>query len=225
MKKHLTTALIFSGLIGTAAMAAIVPTNGGATPAGPKTIALHWTDNSDDETGFEITDDAGATILATVPANTQFYYGRSITGPETTKNYRVRAIGANNSPWLDLGAATTTIEMNILFFLADDMGYKDIVGLRHPEIYGASISNVTVFSTLDLDASPNTITTEVSINGAPPVNSTTINADPAASSFDAIKFSKSGTWTSPDTASIDYFKVNKITAGTSLYDSWATTHP
>ena len=40
---------------------------------------------------------------------------------------------------MDLGSATTTIQMNILFFFADDMGYKDIVGLRNAKTDGPTI--------------------------------------------------------------------------------------
>ena len=46
------------------------PSAGGAYPAGPKTVALHWVDNSTDETGFivERYNGEGWDSLATVPA-------------------------------------------------------------------------------------------------------------------------------------------------------------
>ncbi|BDS05083.1 hypothetical protein NT6N_01230 [Oceaniferula spumae] len=116
------------------------PTNGEALPAGPSTIALHWTDNSADETGFEIYRDGGGTPVATVPSGQTFYYDRGLTAG-STHSYSVVAIkNAESSTPHNIPSATTmSFQMNIIFFLADDMGYKDIVALRNPGIDGPTI--------------------------------------------------------------------------------------
>jgi len=148
MKKSILLTTLLFAAAHYSTQAANAPSDGTAYPAGPKTIALHWTDNSSDETGFEISDDVGTSVLASVPANQTYFYDRTITTPETSKTYHIRATGAANSTWVLAGSATTTIQMNILFFLADDMGYKDIVALRNPEIDGATIYETPALDTL-----------------------------------------------------------------------------
>jgi hypothetical protein len=98
------------------------------------------------ETGYEVEIDG--TLSVELPANTTHYYDRGLS-PQTTRSYRVRALGEERKfRWLDLGSATTTIRMNVLFFLADDMGYKDIVALRNPEIDGPTIYETPTLDTL-----------------------------------------------------------------------------
>lgn len=132
-----------------AVVALNAPTNGAVSPGGPATIALGWGDASTDETGFEVDwspDGIAWNPLASVPADTTFYYDRGLT-PLTTRAYRVRAVASGtNSAWLALGSTNTTIRMNVVFFLADDMGYKDIVALREPDIDGP-----TLYETPNLD--------------------------------------------------------------------------
>lgn len=131
------------------AFALTAPAEGAVRPGGPATLVLSWSDQSDDETGFEIeVDDGNGWLpLITVPADATHAYHRGLT-PETSLAYRVRAIhAATNSEWLSLGSTNTTPRMNIVFILADDMGYKDIVALRNPEIDGP-----TIFETPRLDA-------------------------------------------------------------------------
>lgn len=123
------------------ALASATPSNGAASPAGPATISLAWQDNADDETGYELQRHGGDfswTTVANLSKNSTSHYDRGLI-TQSTYSYRVRAIGSSNSAWLDLESATTTIKMNLIFFLADDMGYKDIVGLRNPAVDGPSI--------------------------------------------------------------------------------------
>ncbi|MFC4992055.1 sulfatase-like hydrolase/transferase [Rubritalea tangerina] len=124
------------------------PTQGIASPAGPTTISLSWNDNANDESGYEIqrhNGDLQWSTVASLPRNAFQHYDRGLT-PSTTYYYRLRALGTPHSSWLTLDPATTTIKMNILFFLADDMGYKDIVGLRD-----ATIDGPTIYETPALD--------------------------------------------------------------------------
>ena len=124
------------------------PVNGRVTPAGPATLALGWDDIATDETGYEIERSNGVTwsSLTNLSADSTYFYDRGLT-PLTSRTYRVRAVkDATSSAWLTLGTTNTTLRMNIVFILADDMGYKDIVGLRDPEIDGP-----TIYETPNLD--------------------------------------------------------------------------
>lgn len=87
------------------------PSNLNATAASSTQINLAWTDNSSNETGFEIergTSDSGPWApMGTVGANVTSASdpGRS---PSTTTFYRVRAIsGAGPSAWSNVAGATT----------------------------------------------------------------------------------------------------------------------
>jgi len=145
LKKILTPALLVT--FGTLIDAA--PTDGSCNPAGASAIALFWNDNSSDETGFLIerhNGDGNWTTAAIAPKNTTSFYDRNLLNT-STYHYRVSEVGTADSSSLPLGSATTTIKMNIIFFLADDMGYKDIVALRNPEIDGP-----TIYETPALDA-------------------------------------------------------------------------
>ncbi len=142
MKISISSLLAYSALC-TTLFGAAEPTGGSAVPGGPSTIGLHWQDNSEDEDGFEVerSSDGGTSWLpvGTVDKNITFLYDRGLD-EESTHSYRVRSTSTSGpSAWHSLGSATTTIRMNIIFFLADDMGYKDIVGLRDPEIDGPTL--------------------------------------------------------------------------------------
>lgn len=118
-----------------------IPQDGVAKGVGPATIALSWSDRSLQETGYEVEWISGSvwTPLVTLPKDSTHYYHRGL-GEESTHEYRVRAVdGTSQSEWLSLGTGTTTIKMNLIFFFADDMGYKDIVGLRHPAVDGPTL--------------------------------------------------------------------------------------
>lgn len=80
------------------------------TAASTSQIDLTWTDNADDETGFELERSPNGTSgwerIATPAANATSY---SDTGLErgTTYYYRIRAVGAGNSDYSDVAALST----------------------------------------------------------------------------------------------------------------------
>jgi probable HAF family extracellular repeat protein len=82
----------------------------GAQAASPSQIRLSWTDNSDEETGFEIErkSSGGAfTPIAQVAANTSQFEDGNLT-PNTTFTYRIRAVeGDTVSPYSNEASAIT----------------------------------------------------------------------------------------------------------------------
>jgi hypothetical protein len=87
------------------------PTNLQATSSGTSTINLSWTDNSTNETGFEIQwspDGSSAwTQLVVKAANTNTHSDTGLS-PGTTRNYRLRSLGTQNpSAWTVPVSATT----------------------------------------------------------------------------------------------------------------------
>jgi hypothetical protein len=87
------------------------PSNSQATPSGTSTIQLSWTDNSTNETGFEIQwspDGSSAwTQLAVKAANTNTHSDAGLS-PGTTRHYRLRSLGTQNpSAWTVPVSATT----------------------------------------------------------------------------------------------------------------------
>jgi arylsulfatase A-like enzyme len=144
----LSASLGFAGSVTPALGVLNAPTNVAAHTAGPATIALTWEDNETSETSYIVQrDDSGWTTLAVLPANTTHYYDRGL-GLGTTHNYRVQAASSGDvSAFVETGSATTLdYQPNIVFFLADDMGYKDIVALRDEAIDGP-----TIYETPNLD--------------------------------------------------------------------------
>lgn len=130
------------------------PGPGGVAPAGPATLALYWRDTSTDETGFRIERQNGASWeeVSTVPADRTYFYHRGLA-EESTHTYRVSAITSSSaSSPRDLGSATTLPKMNILFFLADDMGFKDIVALRNPDIDGPTLHETPALDALTAES-------------------------------------------------------------------------
>lgn len=126
-----------------------MPSDVTATTAGPATIAISWTDNEPSEDNYVIQrDDGGWTTLAELPANSTYYYDRGLA-PGSTHTYRVQATSSGDaSVAVESGSATTLdYQPNIIFFLADDMGYKDIVALRNEAIDGP-----TIYETPNLDS-------------------------------------------------------------------------
>ncbi len=75
-------------------------------------VQLSWTDNSDNETGFEIErslDGTAFSLLTAVSANSSVYKDESNITPSTTYHYRIRATGkAANSAYSNIANATTT---------------------------------------------------------------------------------------------------------------------
>jgi acid phosphatase type 7 len=87
------------------------PTNLVATTAGKTKIALTWTDNATNETGFKIEMATSATgpftQIATVGANTTSYTSTGLSR-HTTYYYRVRAYGSGgDSTYSNVASATT----------------------------------------------------------------------------------------------------------------------
>jgi subtilisin family serine protease len=77
-----------------------------ATPLSPNQIQLTWTDNSDNEAGFEIAF-ADGTLIATRPSNTTSHTVGGLA-PATPYAFRVRAFNAAGmSPWSAQASATT----------------------------------------------------------------------------------------------------------------------
>ncbi len=89
------------------------PTALGASATGPSTIALTWTDNSDNENGFRVersSDNVNFAEVATVGVN-QTTYGDSGLSSQATYYYRVRAANLYNtvsySAYTNVASATT----------------------------------------------------------------------------------------------------------------------
>jgi PKD repeat protein len=88
----------------------IAPSGLTATALGVNAVALAWSDNSTDETSFELVfglDGIGWVPLATIPANAESWAVPGLA-PVTTYYFRIRAVNANGfSAWSNTDAATT----------------------------------------------------------------------------------------------------------------------
>jgi hypothetical protein len=85
------------------------PSNLNSTAASSSQINLSWTDNSSNETGFNIERQNGAawTVVGNVPANTTSYSDGSLSAA-TAYSYRVTAVNtAGSSPYTSVSTATT----------------------------------------------------------------------------------------------------------------------
>ena len=86
------------------------PTNLVATAISSSQIALSWTDNANNETGFQIqrsNNGVNFTLIATVPANVTTYTDNGLTAA-TTYYYRLRAFNSSgNSAPSNVASATT----------------------------------------------------------------------------------------------------------------------
>ncbi len=93
-----------------AAVVPAAPTDLTAEAVSANTIELAWTDNADDETGFEVemsTDGESFAWVETLPADTVAWANGDLS-PETRYWFRVRAIGAEgDSAWSNVADATT----------------------------------------------------------------------------------------------------------------------
>jgi hypothetical protein len=87
----------------------VAPTNLTASVATATSVALAWTDNSNNESGFQIersTDGTNFSQIATVAANVASYPDGGLT-TGTAYSYRVRAFnGAGNSAYTNVATAT-----------------------------------------------------------------------------------------------------------------------
>jgi len=136
-----------SCIVASSAVAApLAPSDLRVTPLGATSQVLAWVDNSNDETGFAIErlDGTDWTPVTSVAANTTRQVLTS--QPTGTQTYRVSSINGSGA-----SAPTTpasTLRMNILFFLADDMGHLDIVANRNPATDGPTIYETPALDTL-----------------------------------------------------------------------------
>jgi hypothetical protein len=88
------------------------PLNLSATSISAARIDLHWTDNSDNETGFQIFRQAAGdptfTQVGTTAANATSFKDQTGLLPDTTYNYEVRAFNSlQHSTFSDIATATT----------------------------------------------------------------------------------------------------------------------
>jgi hypothetical protein len=105
-----TQYLAYYALGGTPTNPPAAPSNLAATAINSSEIDLNWTDNSGDETGFEIErslDGSNFSWIASLGANTTSYPNTGLN-PATTYYYRVAASnGAGNSAYSNDASATT----------------------------------------------------------------------------------------------------------------------
>ena len=110
----------------------VAPTNLGATVLSTTSVRLDWTDNSDNETGFEIerstTGSSGPyTLLASVSPDAVSYTDLGLA-PATEYCYRVRATGdQGNSGYSNTSCATTTSNNATVSFQDGVNGYSGTV--------------------------------------------------------------------------------------------------
>src|SRR6187551_3813778 len=121
MMKKVVLALLMLVLLQEVAMAQpIVP--GGLTASALSTsgIVLNWTDNSTNETGFQIerslTASSGFSLITTTAANTTSYISSGLVN-STKYFYRIRATNAGgNSAYTSVVTATTGIRRFLIDF-------------------------------------------------------------------------------------------------------------
>jgi hypothetical protein len=102
----------------------VAPSDLLATPAGIGSIALSWTDNSNDELRFELYRKAEGgfyQLVAEIPANTTAYTDAELDD-DTTYTYKIVAAGAVGPSADSNEASATTADYDLeLFFLADSL--------------------------------------------------------------------------------------------------------
>ena len=127
------------------------PTNLVVITNSSSVLQLTWTDNSDNESGFEIersTTGIGGTysLLTTVPANTTSYLDQALT-PETEYCYQVRAINSGgNSAYTNAYCEITDFEPAIATLIFQE-GVTGYAGTVDTYIYSADAGNS--FGTLE----------------------------------------------------------------------------
>ncbi len=84
------------------------PTNFRGEPLSATSLQLTWTDNANDETGYQLDRWEGGSYvrLANLPANTTAYEDKGLT-PETEYRYRLRSVNSSSgSAWVEATANT-----------------------------------------------------------------------------------------------------------------------
>jgi hypothetical protein len=97
------------------------PSNLHSIAAGTNSVAIAWTDNSDDENGFELQrkNAAGNFQHVTTTAADAIQHLQSGLLPDTTYTYRVRAVNGNGSSAFAEGTAATTPTLAVAMVRAD----------------------------------------------------------------------------------------------------------
>jgi hypothetical protein len=119
-----------------------------ATPLSATQMALTWSDNASDETGFELErslDGSQWTLLDTLAPNLTAYTDSGLS-PETTYFYRLRAYNADGqSPYSNTASATTLPAGGgdiVLEAIGSSLGVNQVVDLTWS---GAATANVDVY--------------------------------------------------------------------------------
>jgi PKD repeat protein len=136
------------------------PTNLQARAVSSSLIELTWTDNSNDETQFNIQRKTGTggtfSNIGSVNANVTSHSSTGLTN-DTEYCYRVRAVNGGYSPWSDENCATTTDQLPYIKVspVSHDFGNVPVGGLSMAQTF--VVSNI---GTADL------ILETISLNGA-----------------------------------------------------------
>lgn len=127
------------------------PASLSVAPLGTTAHVLRWVDSSADETGFVVerqTSPSAWVQVATLPANATTWTETGRPDGELP-TYRVSALNGEGAA---AGPEAQSVRMNVLFFLADDMGFKDIVANRNPATDGPTIYETPALDTLKAQA-------------------------------------------------------------------------
>jgi hypothetical protein len=87
------------------------PTDLAVSPTAATQLDLHWTDNSSDESAFEVWRQQGtgaSTRIAVLPPNTTHYADTGLT-PNTSYSYRIKATGAEGAAWSNTAVGSTPL--------------------------------------------------------------------------------------------------------------------
>lgn len=142
----LTAAVLGLSLTMAGAAAPEPPSAVQASPLGTDKHVLRWYHQSGGAVGFRIerqNGDQWEVVANTLPSSSSYVDANG--GSATMPVYRVSAY--NNDGYSESVTAVSA-RMNVLFFLADDMGYKDIVANRDPAVDGPTIYETPALDTL-----------------------------------------------------------------------------
>lgn len=138
--------LLFGAASGVLAVPPAAPASTRVAPVGSTGQVVAWTDSSADETGFTVErlDGSSWTQVGTFSGNSTSCVLQS--QPPGVQSYRV--IATNGDGPSVPGPLASTLRMNVLFLLIDDLGCKDIVSLRDPVTDGPTIYETPALDTL-----------------------------------------------------------------------------
>jgi arylsulfatase A-like enzyme len=140
--------LVVSLLFGASLQAAVptAPDSLNVAPLGTESHVIRWADTPD-ETGYLIERENGASwdLVATVGSDVTLYVESGLPSEELP-TYRVSAFNGEGSSAPTSGVRS--LRMNVLFFYADDMGFKDVVANRNIATDGPTIYETPSLDTL-----------------------------------------------------------------------------